>query len=51
MTVSDHLIERLLEWKVKRIFGYPDDGINGIMEALGKGAGKEICHMGIIMRS
>src|SRR5205085_6909742 len=24
------------EWKVKRIFGYPGDGINGIMEALGK---------------
>jgi pyruvate dehydrogenase (quinone) len=36
MTVSDHLIERLLAWKVKRIFGYPGDGINGIMEALGK---------------
>ena len=42
MTVSDHLIERLLEWKVKRIFGYPGDGINGIMEALGKDAGKGI---------
>src|SRR4051812_10990274 len=41
MTVSDHLIERLLEWKVKRIFGYPGDGINGIMEALGK-IGSEI---------
>src|SRR3954471_14329816 len=41
MTVSDHLIERLLEWKVKRIFGYPGDGINGIMEALGK-VGKKI---------
>jgi pyruvate dehydrogenase (quinone) len=34
MTVSDHLIQRLKEWKVKRIFGYPGDGINGIMEAL-----------------
>ncbi len=41
MTVSDHLIERLLEWDVKRIFGYPGDGINGIMEALGK-VGKKI---------
>jgi pyruvate dehydrogenase (quinone) len=41
MTVSDHLIERLIEWKVKRIFGYPGDGINGIMEALGK-VGKQI---------
>jgi pyruvate dehydrogenase (quinone) len=35
-TASDHLIQRLKEWKVKRIFGYPGDGINGIMEALNK---------------
>jgi pyruvate dehydrogenase (quinone) len=41
MKVSDHLISRLLEWKVKRIFGYPGDGINGIIEALGK-VGKKI---------
>src|SRR6266478_8764989 len=36
MTVSDHLIERLEEWGVKRIFGYPGDGINGIMAALNR---------------
>ena len=40
-TVSDHLIERLTEWGVKRIFGYPGDGINGIMGALGR-AGDQI---------
>lgn len=32
--VSDFLIERLLEWDIKRIFGFPGDGINGIMGAL-----------------
>jgi pyruvate dehydrogenase (quinone) len=33
-TVSDFLIERLHEWGVRRIFGYPGDGINGIIAAL-----------------
>jgi pyruvate dehydrogenase (quinone) len=32
--VSDHLISRLREWDVDRIYGYPGDGINGIMGAL-----------------
>ena len=33
-SVSDHLISRLREWEVDRIYGYPGDGINGIMGAL-----------------
>jgi pyruvate dehydrogenase (quinone) len=33
-TVSDFLIERLIAWGVKRIFGYPGDGINGIVAAI-----------------
>jgi pyruvate dehydrogenase (quinone) len=33
--VSDFLIRRLTEWGVDRIYGYPGDGINGIMGALG----------------
>ena len=33
-TVSDFLLRRLSEWGVKRIFGYPGDGINGIMGTL-----------------
>ncbi len=33
-TVSDFLIERLHAWGVRRIFGYPGDGINGIIAAL-----------------
>ena len=32
--VSDFLLKRLSEWGVKRIFGYPGDGILGIMGAL-----------------
>ncbi|GHO97299.1 thiamine pyrophosphate-requiring protein [Reticulibacter mediterranei] len=33
-TVSDFLLKRLSAWGVKRIFGYPGDGILGIMSAL-----------------
>jgi hypothetical protein len=32
-TVSDHLLQRLEAWNVRRIFTYPGDGINGIMGA------------------
>jgi len=34
MTAADVLIETLLDWGVEVIFGFPGDGINGIMEAL-----------------
>ncbi len=33
-TVSDVLLERLMDWGVKVIFGLPGDGINGFFEAL-----------------
>jgi pyruvate dehydrogenase (quinone) len=33
-TVSDFCWERLSAWGVKRIFGYPGDGINGLIGAL-----------------
>jgi pyruvate dehydrogenase (quinone) len=33
-TVSDQLLDRLHQWGVRRIFGYPGDGINGLMSAL-----------------
>jgi pyruvate dehydrogenase (quinone) len=33
-TVSDFLVRRLHEWGIRRIYGYPGDGINGIMGAL-----------------
>ena len=35
-TCADFLIERLYDWGVRRIYGYPGDGINGIMGALGR---------------
>ena len=34
--VSDFLLERLREWGVERIYGYPGDGINGILGALNR---------------
>jgi pyruvate dehydrogenase (quinone) len=33
-TVSDFLVHRLHEWGVRRIYGFPGDGINGVMGAL-----------------
>jgi len=33
-TTADVLIERLIDWGVRVVFGLPGDGINGIMEAL-----------------
>src|SRR5512135_813825 len=33
-TVGHFLIERLVQWGIKRIYGYPGDGINGIDIAL-----------------
>lgn len=33
-TASDFLIKRLHEWGIKRIYGYPGDGINGLMGAM-----------------
>src|SRR5438067_1819495 len=32
-TVGDYLLERLTTWGVKRVYGYPGDGINGLMGA------------------
>jgi pyruvate dehydrogenase (quinone) len=35
-TVGDFLLQRLSEWGISRIYGYPGDGINGIVGALGR---------------
>jgi len=35
-TVGDFLLQRMHEWGVRRVFGYPGDGINGIMGAFGR---------------
>jgi pyruvate dehydrogenase (quinone) len=35
-TVADYLLERLRAWDVEHVFGYPGDGINGILAAWGR---------------
>jgi len=32
-TVGDVLLKRLREWEVRQVFGYPGDGINGLLAA------------------
>ena len=32
--VSDLIVERLIEWGVDTIFGYPGDGVDGFFESL-----------------
>ena len=38
--VSDYVLNRLKEWGIKRIFGYPGDGINGFLGALDRAKGE-----------
>src|ERR671934_1441516 len=33
-TASDFLIKRITQWGIRRIYGYPGDGINGIIGAI-----------------
>ena len=35
-TVADHLLERLRDWGVEQVFGYPGDGINGMLGAFSR---------------
>src|SRR6056297_1261072 len=35
-TTADFMLERLTEWGVRNIYGYPGDGINSTLKALGK---------------
>jgi pyruvate dehydrogenase (quinone) len=39
-TVGDFVVERLHAWGVRRMFGYPGDGINGVFGALRRAQGK-----------
>ncbi|KZM69893.1 thiamine pyrophosphate-requiring protein [Nocardia terpenica] len=34
--VGDYVLQRLREWGVARVFGYPGDGINGLVAAFGR---------------
>ncbi|KAB8191807.1 thiamine pyrophosphate-requiring protein [Nonomuraea phyllanthi] len=37
--VADYVLERLRQWGVKRVFGYPGDGINGMLGAFDRAKG------------
>ena len=37
--VADHILERLGEWGIKRIYGYPGDGINAFLGAFDRADG------------
>jgi pyruvate dehydrogenase (quinone) len=39
-TVADHVLERLREWGVDKVFGYAGDGINGLLAAWGRADNK-----------
>jgi pyruvate dehydrogenase (quinone) len=39
-TVGDKVLERLRDWDVKQVFGYPGDGINGLLAAWAKAENK-----------
>jgi pyruvate dehydrogenase (quinone) len=39
-TVGDFFVERLYDWGVRTIFGYPGDGINGVLGALQRSKNK-----------
>ena len=38
--VADLVVDRFREWGVDRVFGYPGDGINGLMGALRRAGGR-----------
>jgi pyruvate dehydrogenase (quinone) len=38
--VADYLLDRLRAWDVRYVFGYPGDGINGILAAFGRADNK-----------
>jgi pyruvate dehydrogenase (quinone) len=35
-TVGDFIVQRLIEWGIYRVYGYPGDGINGVFAGLRK---------------
>ena len=39
-TASDYLVQRLHDWGIRRVYGYPGDGINGVMGALDRARDK-----------
>ncbi len=41
-TVGDFIVRRLRQWGVRRVFGYPGDGINGVVLAFGRDSGRDV---------
>ncbi|HEY2350469.1 MAG TPA: thiamine pyrophosphate-requiring protein [Puia sp.] len=41
LRVSDFVIQRMAAWGIKRIFGFPGDGINGLMGAMNRSKEKK----------
>lgn len=39
-TVSDFILQRLSEWGIRRVYGYPGDGINGLIGAFDRAKGQ-----------
>src|SRR5581483_5998663 len=39
-SVGDYLLNRLRQWEVETVFGYPGDGINGLLAAWGRADNK-----------
>ncbi|MDX3969134.1 MAG: thiamine pyrophosphate-requiring protein [Bradyrhizobium sp.] len=39
-TVSDFIVQRLHQWGIRHIFGYPGDGINGVFGAMNRAEAK-----------
>lgn len=40
-TVGDFILQRIKGWGVERIFGYPGDGISGLVAAIGRDDGED----------
>src|SRR5437763_5990110 len=40
VTVGQYVMQRLQEWGIERIYGYPGDGINGVLAGLRKNGDK-----------
>jgi pyruvate dehydrogenase (quinone) len=38
--VADHVLDRLRAWGVEQVFGYPGDGINGLIGAIDRAEGR-----------
>lgn len=36
MNVSDYILQRLADWQIDKIYGYPGDGINGLLGAMNR---------------